>query len=1095
MADKIQVDVEVNDKGSTKKAALNSKKLGEGLERTAKGARTADRNLKGAAQASANGTKNFAKMSQGISGGIVPAYAVLAANVFAISAAFNFLKKAADLSALQASQGDYAKSTGLALESVTNRLRDASNGMLGFKEAAEAAAIGSAKGFSSAQLEDLAVGATKVSKALGRDFTDSFDRLVRGISKAEPELLDELGITLRLEKATTDYATSIGKNVKALTDQERSQAVLVAVQKQLNDQFGEVEGAANPFTKLAKTFEDITKTITEFFLPAFSSIASMISNNAGVAFAFFAILAAGIIKSMPGFDGLAGKITDFADDSELAMMQAEEDLGGYRDALDATIEKMKEAAEADKTGYASAKGDAQGDVEGLKARKGSGLEKLQGGEDVSSRQLSAMIKSAKAGTGEYKNLTDERREHLISSLEDMEKAAEKMEGSTISAAQKATIGMKKLGIKIRTGPARAMIYFRKVGANAMRVVGRAAALAGKAINLAMKFGGVIAVITAITSSLKALMDSPATFVNNIYDMAGSVLQTINQLVTGMVEGLLGGYNWIRSKLGLEDVEFEVPLVFNEENLAKWKTALNDTSGMKFLQGVEDKATNRSTFLETLEKITDVAKDVNKELAKINEGITKEGVTNVQASLKRMTAINSVGISSMVKAAQRDSVKVDGTFDPVKYKKATDAIVKELGPNLKELSPVIYDALFKSFDEGFKAIEDEEKFANKFVNLTKKAKDDIDNITKSLGGGDLYNLLGSLEPMTKTVTLLDEMTVGTNLVTDAVANLDEALKGQGGIDKFRTDLENLIAAKQNVKLDTIDLGNDKRDAGRAPAIVAAQMKLRIDFEEKLIALRTLNNTLQEQRMTLTSLETDLSKNTDSGAIEKLNGEIEVTKAKIAVQKAGNAQAKKDMTAIGQVGDVLGESLSNNLASAFDAIVQGTKSAKEAFKDMAMGILKSLAQIITKLLVVKLLETALGGSTFGDFIGITGKKDGGIMSNGVEKLRYGGVAKSKNYSSGGVATGRDAGYPAILHGTEAVVPLPNNRSIPVDLGGQAGQNNMVTVNVSMDGQGGAKQETSSNGEQAKRLGEMVASAVQEELQYQKRSGGILNPYGVA
>ena len=78
---------------------------------------------------------------------------------------------------------------------------------------------------------------------------------------------------------------------------------------------------------------------------------------------------------------------------------------------------------------------------------------------------------------------------------------------------------------------------------------------------------------------------------------------------------------------------------------------------------------------------------------------------------------------------------------------------------------------------------------------------------------------------------------------------------------------------------------------------------------------------------------------------------------------------------------------------------------------------------------------------------------------------------------------------------LVPLPNNRSIPVDLGGQGGQNNMVTVNVAMDNQGGASQETSSNGEKAKRLGEMVAAAVQEELQYQKRSGGILNPYGVA
>lgn len=34
-------------------------------------------------------------------------------------------------------------------------------------------------------------------------------------------------------------------------------------------------------------------------------------------------------------------------------------------------------------------------------------------------------------------------------------------------------------------------------------------------------------------------------------------------------------------------------------------------------------------------------------------------------------------------------------------------------------------------------------------------------------------------------------------------------------------------------------------------------------------------------------------------------------------------------------------------------------------------------------------------------------------------------------GGIADGPDSGYPATLHGTEAVVPLPNGRSIPVEL----------------------------------------------------------------
>jgi adenosylcobinamide amidohydrolase len=96
---------------------------------------------------------------------------------------------------------------------------------------------------------------------------------------------------------------------------------------------------------------------------------------------------------------------------------------------------------------------------------------------------------------------------------------------------------------------------------------------------------------------------------------------------------------------------------------------------------------------------------------------------------------------------------------------------------------------------------------------------------------------------------------------------------------------------------------------------------------------------------------------------------------------------------------------------------------------------------------------------------------------------------------MARGAQAGYAATLHGNEAVVPLPDNRSIPVTLNGAGGQNNNVVVNVSMDGRGGSQQSSNGNSEQGKRIGQMVASAVQEELQYQKRSGGILNPYGAA
>ena len=54
----------------------------------------------------------------------------------------------------------------------------------------------------------------------------------------------------------------------------------------------------------------------------------------------------------------------------------------------------------------------------------------------------------------------------------------------------------------------------------------------------------------------------------------------------------------------------------------------------------------------------------------------------------------------------------------------------------------------------------------------------------------------------------------------------------------------------------------------------------------------------------------------------------------------------------------------------------------------------------------------------------------------------------------------------------------------------QNNNVTVNVSGD-----SQQTQVSGQDNEGLGIAIAKAVQEELQNQKRAGGILNKYGTA
>ena len=89
--------LKVGDDGTLKLYEQKTKKAKKAVDKLGTSAHTADRRLKGAAQASSGGTKNFSKMAQGINGGLVPAYATLAASLFAIGALFRGLEEAANI--------------------------------------------------------------------------------------------------------------------------------------------------------------------------------------------------------------------------------------------------------------------------------------------------------------------------------------------------------------------------------------------------------------------------------------------------------------------------------------------------------------------------------------------------------------------------------------------------------------------------------------------------------------------------------------------------------------------------------------------------------------------------------------------------------------------------------------------------------------------------------------------------------------------------------------------------------------------------------------------------------------------------------------
>jgi hypothetical protein len=230
-------------------------------------------------------------------------------------------------------------------------------------------------------------------------------------------------------------------------------------------------------------------------------------------------------------------------------------------------------------------------------------------------------------------------------------------------------------------------------------------------------------------------------------------------------------------------------------------------------------------------------------------------------------------------------------------------------------------------------------------------------------------------------------------------------------------------------------------------------------------------------------------------------IELTNSQIAVLSR-QIERQEELNLLIESQEGLYRTLETGFENAFSGIIQGTTSVKDAFANLAKSVLQYLAQMIAKMLVFKLIQ--LGVSAFGFGSSPTNIASGSGSANVTNPatrttinpfFRMGGVAENvPGYSSGGIARGRQAGYPAVLHGTEAVVPLPNGKSIPVEMGKGMGQSNNVVVNVNVDSNGNSQQ--NSQGDQGGlNLGTAIASAVQKELQNQKRSGGILNPYGAA
>ena len=1125
----IKIKVKVDDDGNLKAVGNKAKKAADSLNGLAAGSQNADRRLKGAAKASSNSTKNFSKMAQGITGGLVPAYATLAANVFALSAGFNFLTQAANYKNLISAQNAYAASTGSMLSSISTSLQSASQGYLNYGQAAEAAAIGAAKGFSTGQLTKLTEDAVKISAALGRSYEDTFNRLLRGVSKAEPELLDELGITLRLETATKRFAAANDKAVKSLTEYERGQAVLAEVNRQIENMFGTLDAAnfKNPFEQLSVTFDEIVKKGTQFLLPIFEGFANIINRSAVAAIAVFGMLGLSIFKAAIPTEEMGEAIDSLGDRFTRMSEKASASIKSLTDSQKQAISALEESkATAGLKGQKQAAGFVErGSSSKILTKLASDPASLNKADENNLRKAFKSAEAQYKKTGQI--TTGIFAGENIKKVRNFEATFKKMTAVHSTWSMKFVSVHKTAWLRIK----QVWAVGGKGFAVTMKGMSKVASTAGKVLNKALGILGIIGSITILIEGFKELKRS-------IYDITLSILGLVDRFVqSGPGKAIVKVITFVQNAI-LTLLDNSVGYLTGFIRIVGEKIG----AGLRFLnfnaaaENVEKLAIvdeKFDSFIATMRAGTEVLGDVSEGTASfvdmfaksdLGEGVkaiqsgalaqdelnekfdaAKSSVDKLNGSLKEMIenynelnnkkprtefqnaligarAVSTAGISAMGQAAlettdlERQNTLIAGLQEALGYASELPGLMGELSrkwQNVDFSSPYALAAFIGDVqtleNAGAEAVANFEGFRNTLETLGSNPSTSFSSID---------NVDVTLARLAAVRKAMDD-TVGTLGV--GMSALNEEF-----LDATRysfTDLEKQLLSIANryseIKAEERELNIEKLKTSSLSGEFATRANEEIALREKLIQLKTIDATIEARALEIPNAGPERT-----AAIAR---ELESLGASRAILVEDIDATKEGMNDLTRIGLQLGNTLQSSLSSAFSSLIDGTKSAKQAFADMALSMLKNLGDIIAKMLMMRLLESAFGGTSIGNFLGVEtpSKRYGGIVSNGKDM---------NGYASGGIARGANAGYPAMLHGTEAVVPLPNGRSIPVDMKG-AGQQNNVTVNVSVDNQGNASTNTQQDSAQAGNLGQVIARAVQQELQNQKRSGGILNPYGAA
>lgn len=1143
-----------------KKLAKETTKASRGFDALSTSQQGADRAAKGLSRQSSNQTKNFSKIQQGISGGLVPAYATLAAQVFAVSAAFQFLQNSVNFKNLIEGQKAFGSVTGTAFGTITGAVRAATNGQLAFAEAAQATAIGTAAGLNRVQLEQLGKAARDTSLALGRDLTDSFNRLIRGVTKAEPELLDELGIILRLDPALKNYATAIGKTKEELNAFERTQAVFNEVAGQAEDKFGRITEIMKPsafaLAQFATAFDDLLNILKTGVGVVAQTVLPFFTENIAALTAALSLFAIPIIKSiLPSFDAME--------------KNAKEKLKGVEGSLKSTQKEMKNLAIAQQAAGGDAASLSQMTTSGQKGAKAM-LSKVgvsvKG--DLSQRQVAAYKRSMDQKTGIYNKFNRQERIAFNAHL------------AKLDAVHKASTNKRKLQTQVAEQQKRAM-YKRTqmVYQQAQIKMTQATAFAAKAMNKAMAAAGIIGIITLIASAAVSLFnffrtkDEEAEKAKERMDELTDSARTLNTELGRSLEVRAQGLLQV-GQIAMQTAKM-IQSASAQQMAQEFQTTAAGASKKKSIRvekGVRKEVFADRGFQQNVEQTSKTFSN----LAKATTGPLKSAYESLAKTIADGNAPTTEQIQNLMKlegeymglaTSVQQAAEVQKTFDqalrgavgPKRQFQALRQTSGALSENIQNQIKMLELDAQQKMQEGPVGIE----YLTKYIEQRKELEAQLS--TQQKLDAELEGILEkedkiaqkTQEQLRAKLAISPLNTVENQMARAEAGIVDKVLAArrqqlavevaQAQLKAAKTPKE-IADAEYNVQLQK-DLLETSKAQITAEAEKVALQKIQIKNAEILqklsmesslaggnvalfnAAFQNANRFMQGTKAYQMASKRDLA----PFEIQRIQAELQNKIGKLESDKLGKdremitlidkkieqekelarlneEKIKFESSIIGQTILAAGQTASKTFESAATSnivgVIKGEQSGKQALEATALAVANAVLESIIGSLVAAAVEALFittpaiasahaTGAGIASMEIVTAFTTGGaaaaamiqaaMVAGGVTGgfFRYGGIVSA---AEGTVASGPQSGYPAILHGTEAVVPLGQGKNaIPVEFknGMPTGATNSV-VNVTINSDGSTQMDE----REATQFGQAIQSAVQSEIAKQQRSGGLLD-----